>query len=492
MDLISSRTGSADADPDLDEEPGTDAGPDAEVRRLRRELRRERARRRAAEAADRWRSGAAFGDPDTVRELGSGQAHLLDLPDEPAVAAALHRALGEDLASGQVVTRAAASAGRAVDADRCDVLPVDAGRYSAVQGTWSSSPAISALPRVASFVDLPEGLAALLIEAAQRSEPLRVDDVGADDRVDGESVVEIREALGMRAVAAVPLAVGDEVVGWMLVESVSPRAWHPRELAACAGIAHDLVSSLVRLQALHEQRESMQRLRELDRAKDAFVSTVSHELRTPLTSIVGHLELLAENDEESLPPHVASGLAVIERNVTRLHALVEDLLMLSAYDAEVVRPERRPLDLAEVVRRAHLAVAPLAAEQGVEVKVVAPPRLPPVQADRAQLERAVDNLLGNAVKFTRAGGRATATVSLEESDVVLTVTDTGIGIPAADQERLFTRFFRSSLSVAEEIQGAGLGLSLVRTVVDWHGGTVEVSSVEGEGTTVTVRLPRRP
>ena len=102
----------------------------------------------------------------------------------------------------------------------------------------------------------------------------------------------------------------------------------------------------------------------------------------------------------------------------------------------------------------------------------------------------VHNLLGNALKFSRRDGRVTVRVGADEESLVLTVSDRGIGIPADEQERVFARFFRSSLSVADEIQGAGLGLALVQTVVEWHGGTVEVDSVEARGTTVTVRLPR--
>ncbi len=277
MDLIHSPTGSAD--------------PVAEVRRLRRELRRERARRQAAESVGDRASADLY---DSVLEMRSAQADLLDHPGRPQVVNELHTALTEDLTSGQLVNRAAESVGRAVAVDRCDVLPVDAHRYSTVQGTWSQSEEVAGLPRARSFVDLPEPLTTLLIEAAQQGEPLQIDHVEEDPRLGAEEAREIVEALGVRSLAAVPVAMGDEVVGWMIVQSVVPRPWEPRELAICAGLSHDLVSSLMQVRAFEQQRESMHRLQELDRAKDSFISTVSHELRTPLTSIVGYLEVMGD------------------------------------------------------------------------------------------------------------------------------------------------------------------------------------------------------
>ena len=473
MDLIPRSTGSAD--------------PVAEIRRLRRELRRERARRRAAESVEARASAELF---DSVREMRSVQADLLAHPEQPRVVNELHDALTEDLASGQLVNRAAESVGRAIGVDRCDVLPVDAERYSSVQGTWSGSAAVARLPRARSFVDLPEPLTTLLIEAAQQREPLQIDHVDDDPRLGDEAATEIVAALGVRALAAVPVALGDEVVGWVIVQSVVPRSWEARELAICSGLSHDLVSSLMQARSFEQQRESMHRLQELDRAKDQFISTVSHELRTPLTSIVGYLEVMTEGSLGDLPNGVSVGLSVIERNAVRLRDLVEDLLTLSAYDADVVRLDRQQVNLAGLARECRQSCLPLAEEKRIALRLLSESGLPPVLVDRSHLERVVHNLIGNAVKFSRPGGRVTVRLAADADHVVLTVADTGIGIPAEEQEQVFARFFRSTLSKADEIQGAGLGLALVQTVVEWHGGTVEVDSVEDEGTTVTVRLPR--
>jgi two-component system phosphate regulon sensor histidine kinase PhoR len=463
------------------------ADPIAEVRRLRRQLAQERARRQMAESVG---ERATADLTQSVRELRSAQVDLLERSDQSRVVDELARALRQDLDSAELVNRAAESVGRATAVDRCDVLLVDAELYAAVEGTWSSSRETAELPRPGSFVELPEGLNALLLETAQQLAPLQIDHVEQDARIDAEDAVEIVEVLGAQALAAVPIAFGDELVGWLLLQSVQPRTWQARELAVSQGLSHDLVSSLMQVQAFEQQRESVRRLEELDRAKDAFISTVSHELRTPLTSIVGYLEMLTEGGMGQLDEGVSQGVAIIERNVGRLRLLVDDLLTLSAYDAAQVRLDLRPTDLAAVVEECRVALVPVAAAKGLELVVVAESGLPPALADRTQIERVVLNLLSNAVKFSHDHEVVTLRLDHEGSEVVLRVEDTGIGIPAEEQERLFSRFFRSSLAVADEIQGTGLGLSLVQAVVDWHDGTVDVESVEGQGTTVTIRLPQ--
>jgi two-component system phosphate regulon sensor histidine kinase PhoR len=473
MDLMSSSTGSAD--------------PIAEVRRLRRQLARERARRQAAESSDDRSTADIY---DSVRELRSAQVDLLERADQTRVVNELARALRQDLDSAQLVNRAAESVGRATAVDRCDVLLVDAELYAAVEGTWSSSRETALLPRPHSFVELPEALTALLLETAQQLAPLQIEHVDEDPRLDAAGAAEIVEALGVRALAAVPVAFGDEVVGWLLLQSVVPRSWQARELAISQGLAHDLVSSLIQVHAFEQQKESVRRLEELDRAKDAFISTVSHELRTPLTSIVGYLEMLSEGGMGPLDDGVSRGVAIIERNVGRLRDLVEDLLTLSAYDAAQVRLELQPTALGAVVSECCQALAPAVSAKQLKLSVDTERGLPKALADRTQIERVVLNLLSNAIKFSHDGERVTVRLRAEGQSIVLSVTDTGIGIPAEEQERLFSRFFRSSLAMADEIQGTGLGLTLVQAVVDWHDGTVEVDSVEGRGTTVTVRLPQ--
>ena len=206
MDLLSSAPGAAD--------------PVAEVRRLRRQLRRERARRQAAESMGE-RATADLYDP--VRQLRTAHVELLERADQTRVVNELARALRQDLDSAQLVNRAAETVGLATGVDRCDVLLVDADRFAAVQGMWSSSPENADLPRPHSFVELPEALTALLLEAAQQLAPLQIERIDEDPRLGPAGAAEIFEMLGVRALAAVPIAFGDEVVGWLLLQSVAPR-----------------------------------------------------------------------------------------------------------------------------------------------------------------------------------------------------------------------------------------------------------------------------
>lgn len=244
---------------------------------------------------------------------------------------------------------------------------------------------------------------------------------------------------------------------------------------------------------------ALERMREVDTVKDTFVSSVSHELRTPLTSILGYLELLGEGAYGPLTPAQEQALARVTSNSTRLLTLVDDLLVLSRVEggADGLGLHHAPLDLVDVVR-AGVAVAVPEGRVGPQVRVVLPTERLTMSGDRDLLERAVVNLVGNAVKFTPAGGRVEVALAREPapgddasgtSYGVLSVRDSGIGISSADQQRLFTRFFRATSAMTAAIPGTGLGLSITHAVVERHGGSIAVESAPGEGATFRMRLP---
>jgi signal transduction histidine kinase len=227
--------------------------------------------------------------------------------------------------------------------------------------------------------------------------------------------------------------------------------------------------------------------RELDRMRDAFVATVSHELRTPLTSISGFLEMMLD-EEHALGTSGRQYLDVIRRSTDRLHTLVEDLLLIAQIEAHRIELTRDRVDLADLARATAEAARPSARDKGVEIEVrVDSP--PPVHGDLGRLGQVLDNLVSNAVKFTGEGGRVVVSAEADGANARVTVSDNGIGIPVDEQPQIFSRFFRASTATQRAIPGTGLGLAISRALVEQHGGTISLTSREGEGTEITVSLP---
>ncbi len=241
--------------------------------------------------------------------------------------------------------------------------------------------------------------------------------------------------------------------------------------------------------ALARERASVERLREVDQLKDTFVSSVSHELRTPITSIMGYLELLDDGGFGELTADQRGALGRIDANSRRLLLLIDDLLVLSRVQDRGLENHHVELDLRAVVEAAHEVVAPVAERAGVEFSYDVPTDEVPYIGDVDQLERVLVNLMGNAVKFSPDGGTVRTRLVPAHRAVLMTVSDTGMGIPADEQVRLFTRFFRSSSARGRAIQGSGLGLSIAKAIIERHGGTITVESDPGQGTEFTVRLP---
>jgi two-component system phosphate regulon sensor histidine kinase PhoR len=240
--------------------------------------------------------------------------------------------------------------------------------------------------------------------------------------------------------------------------------------------------------ALENERISTDRLRELNRQKDDFVSSVSHELRTPVTSILGYAEELAD---EELSKLAHDYVTVIARNARRLAALVEDLLVISrvASSAPVIRPT--PVDLGALLTDAIDEVAPLARTRGVTLEWQAPTEPLHLSSEPEYVTRIVINLLSNGIKFTPDGGRVvlTAEPQPDHDRIELRVADSGRGIPPEELDKVFERFYRSSSSGADAVPGTGLGLPIVRTLAEQLGGRVWLTSDGEHGTTAIAQLP---
>ena len=231
-----------------------------------------------------------------------------------------------------------------------------------------------------------------------------------------------------------------------------------------------------------------ERLRELDRLKDEFIALVSHELRTPLTSIRGYTELLLDGEAGDLTDEQRRFLSVVERNSHRLLHLVGDLLFLAQVEAGKLVLDVDALDLGAVASESIETARPEAEAKGITLTLATGP-VPPIAGDRARIAQLLDNLVSNAVKFTPKKGRVDVRIGAVENQAVLEVRDSGMGIPAGEQEFLFDRFFRTTTATEQAIQGTGLGLAISKAIVEAHAGRITVASEEGTGTTFRVTLP---
>ncbi len=231
-----------------------------------------------------------------------------------------------------------------------------------------------------------------------------------------------------------------------------------------------------------------ERLRELDRLKDEFIALVSHELRTPLTSIRGYTELLLDGEAGDLTDDQRQFLGVVERNSLRLLHLVGDLLFLAQVEAGKLVLDVGALDLGAVASESVETARPQAEAKGITLTLATGP-VPLIAGDRARIAQLLDNLVSNAVKFTPEDGRVDVRVRAVRNQAVLEVRDSGMGIPAGEQEFLFQRFFRTSTATEHAIQGTGLGLAISKAIVEAHSGRITVASQEGAGTTFRVALP---
>jgi signal transduction histidine kinase len=267
----------------------------------------------------------------------------------------------------------------------------------------------------------------------------------------------------------------------------SRRALIAGLVAGALAIAAGLLFAFYAIKLVRRVARQNDALRQLDRMKDDFVSTVTHELRTPLTSINGYLEVLLDSDAGKVSEEQAGFLGVIRKNSDRLLRLVGDLLFVGNLSASVTI-ERVPVELASLVGHAVQDARRLFVDRDLELTLESA-GLVELEGDPSRLTQLVDSLLSNALKFTPPGGQVEVCLTSFDDAVRLQVSDTGMGISEADREHVFERFFRSADANDQAIQGPGLGLAIVAAIVDAHGGSIEVESELGVGTTFTVVLP---
>jgi len=236
-----------------------------------------------------------------------------------------------------------------------------------------------------------------------------------------------------------------------------------------------------------ERKRAEQALRDSDRRKDEFIAVLAHELRNPLAPLINAVQLLHRAPNDVTTQHQA--LAMIERQTLSIAKLVDDLMEMARVTSGRLQLQLERVSLADVVERSVEIVSALIAQRQHRLSVTLPPHALEVHADAARVQQIIVNLLNNAAKYTDEGGRIDLFVSREGELAILRVCDTGIGIEPELMPRLFQPFTQSPYSVARSRGGLGIGLSLVRRLVELHGGTIEARSEIGAGSEFTVKLP---
>jgi signal transduction histidine kinase len=444
--------------------------------------------------ASRDLAGATVSETDFRRFVGSfgfEAAVLLDdegralhvYPSRPALRgvnlaeryAHLRNALRGDVGVSSVVP----SAARGVPIVAVAVQYGDPGRRRIFSGAFepASAPIASylrsVLPIAGSRLTVTDDAGSLVVGTPRAAEK------------EAELFVAEQELTGIpwRVTASVPEAsLFEPVSGW--------TRWVPWLVFAAFALAAAIV--LVAVRRLGQQRAALARrnveLQKLDRLKDELIALVSHELRTPLTSIHGYLDLVLEGRSGDLTAEQREFLAIVRRSADRLLALVNDLLFLAQAEAGMLKITREPADLVALAEESLQGARPSADAAGVELELDAPESLA-ADVDGSRVVQLLDNLVSNAIKFTPSGGHVCVRVARRADRASIVVSDTGMGISAEDQARIFSRFFRTAEAGHEAIQGTGLGLTITKTIAEAHGGSISVASEPGRGTRFTVEIP---
>lgn len=315
---------------------------------------------------------------------------------------------------------------------------------------------------------LPLDHPGVICTAARTQEPLLVNDISA---FPGYFAGPGREAV--QSEAALPLMTHNGLVGILDLQSISPHRFEPDDITLVQTIADQLA---IAIETANLQRQYTE-----------FVQNVSHELRNPLTFLRGYLDLILEDGLGPVPPKIRESLTIVSRRTETMQKLVDNLVTYQ--QLKMMPPEFSTVDVRTLIETTVTSAQPTARQKGISLSAELPPALPAITANADQLRQVLDNLLNNALKFTPEGGRVTVKAHAGSDTVQISVADTGLGIPADSLDKIFRRFFRAKVSARQQIPGTGLGLTIVKQIIDTHHGDIAVKSAEGHGTTFTVTLP---
>jgi signal transduction histidine kinase len=343
--------------------------------------------------------------------------------------------------------------------------------------------------KVAAQMDKEENLSNLLINSPntitatviRTGKPLLVSDVDSDKKL---VAIDSR----YRSVISVPLNVDNIVIGALVVGDTRPNVFDESDLKQVTRMATQAALAIRNASLFEAERSARSEAETANRAKDQFLATVSHELRTPLTAMLGWTKLLRSGklDESSFN----RALETVERNAKAQAQLVEDILDVSRIITGKLVLDVRNIELIPIIESAIDSIRPAADAKGIKLNTMFDSRIGPIQGDPNRLQQVIWNLMSNAIKFTPEKGRVEVLYRLVENGVEIRISDTGKGINRDFLPYVFDRFRQADSSAARMHGGLGLGLSIVRHLVELHGGTVGADSDgDGKGATFAITLP---
>lgn len=301
----------------------------------------------------------------------------------------------------------------------------------------------------------------------------------SDARREGRPAVEIIRHSDLLSMIRQALTSNEVIHGEVVVGSIRTRSYAVTSTPIRSG-----AGTIGAVMVLHDITE----IRRLERARRDFVANISHEFKTPLTAIQGFSETLLEGALEDAGNN-RRFVEIIHDHSLRLGRLTNDLLRLAQIEAGKLDLEFKPVNVGDIIESCLETTRVKATQKELRLEVEGTPGTPSVSGDLRSLQGILQELLDNAIRYSSPGGRIAIKTDLQDSSVVISVSDTGIGIPKADQERIFERFYRTDPARSRESGGTGLGLSIAKHLIEAHGGQIKVESEVGKGSTFSIFLP---
>jgi len=373
------------------------------------------------------------------------------------------------------------SAARLCDADMASMHRQEGTNYRAI-ATYGGPPT----HREASFgIPFEAGRGSVIGRTVLERKPIQVADVLADPEY---AYREVQQKVGFRTVLGVPLLREDHPIGAVVLMREAVRPFTDKQIDLATTFADQAGIAIENVRLFDEIQDKSRQLEEASQHKSQFLANMSHELRTPLNAILGYTELMADGAYGEPSEKMLGILKRLEANGKHLLGLINDVLDLSKIEAGQLVLELSDYCVQDIAQTVRSTLEPLAADKKLAFKLELAPNLPPGHGDGRRLTQVLINLVGNAIKFTDAGEVAIK-AEANNGSFYVSVRDTGPGISAVDQAKLFQEFQQADNAITRKKGGTGLGLAISKRIIEMHGGKIWVESEPGQGSTFTFTLP---